>query len=139
MPIIIAHIHADQGAVLEVQIGPTQASAEPDAAKPVIVRAMIDTGAARSSIDRGIAERLKLQPFATADMITPAAPEPRQVKQYKIDMLLRHPQIEVQVGPLSVTEASLADQGFYAIIGRDVLSKALMTYDGPRGMMLLAL
>jgi hypothetical protein len=33
---------------------------------------------------------------------------------------------------LQITEAELASQGFFVLIGRDILDSCVLTYDGPR-------
>jgi hypothetical protein len=39
---------------------------------------------------------------------------------------------------IAVIETELADQGFHFLVGRDILDRCILNYDGPNGMFQLS-
>ena len=95
---------------------------------PVTVSALIDTGATTSAIDRGTAQQLGLQPVGAILISTPSTAGV-QVPQYAVRFLLP----AGVVFETTAIEATLAGQNIGALIGRDVLSRAVFVYVGYGG------
>lgn len=92
---------------------------------PVQVTALIDTGATGSAISKGIAQRLGLQPVGVIPVSTPSSANV-PMSLYAIRFLLPN----TLVFETTAIEAELQDQGIGALIGRDVLSQAVLVYIG---------
>jgi aspartyl protease len=95
---------------------------------PVTVDALIDTGAARSAVDKGTAARLGLQPVGAALIATPTT-ESAQVPVYAVRFVLP----DAVVFEVTAIEATLAGQNIGALLGRDLLSRAVFIYVGYAG------
>jgi hypothetical protein len=49
---------------------------------------------------------------------------------YDVSLTLIHPALSLSIGNVPVAEAQLSIQGIQALIGRDVLKRCLLVYDG---------
>lgn len=100
---------------------------------PLKVVALIDTGAGQSQVDLSKLKTLELAPVARVDVFTASTgekPVPRQV--YTVDLSLAG----AKPGPLAVNlrvvgSDSLAGLKVQMLLGRDVLDRCLLAYDGP--------
>jgi predicted aspartyl protease len=97
--------------------------------------ALIDTGASRSAIDEQVAKDLGL-PIVNVAKMTSASHEEHPCNLYPVQFSIL-PNIVFQ-SPQTVG-AKLATQGFVAIIGRDVLQKCVLIYNGGSGQITLCL
>lgn len=103
---------------------------------PIKGLALVDTGASVSCIDTNTARQLKLPVVGTVIMAsashanTPTAVHPIQIKIQNAP---------VSFGAPRAMCANLANQGFIAIIGRDILSLCTMYYNGPAGQITVSL
>lgn len=104
------------------------------ASTPVAIMALLDTGASISALDPIIAHQLALQDRGTTYIHTPStgrAVAPCKMFDAMVTLDASGPR------PLSLTtsviEAEFASQGFLALIGRDILNRCILTFDGPRG------
>jgi hypothetical protein len=88
--------------------------------------ALIDTGASRSGIkaDAGIPERLGVLPGRAATITT--CDEVVDCPTYELQITIDEIAFEVKA-----FESPLPGRGFDAIIGRDILNRCMLTYDGP--------
>jgi hypothetical protein len=120
-----------RGPIIDVSIAVTAAA---DAAltaagqaipPPIQVTALIDTGATGSAIARGIAQQLGLQPVAVINVTTPSSSNV-PMPAYAVRLLLPN----TIIFETTAIEAELAGQGIGALIGRDVLSQAVLVYIG---------
>ena len=100
---------------------------------PVVVLGLIDTGASLSALDESIITTLDLAARGPTSIHTPstgAAYEKRMT--YEALVVLG----EIAGKPLSKTipviSCELATQGFFALIGRDLLQYCRLIYDGPK-------
>lgn len=124
------------GVLLSVEIG-----VHPSLAKkatpgpPVFGKALVDTGATSTAIDRNVPQRLGLSPAGARDILTPNGRATAQL--YAVE--LRFPGIDLPSVPSTqVAGVTLAELGLVALIGRDMLSRFVVTYNGPLGLVTLA-
>lgn len=72
-------------------------------------------------------------------MITPSTgSQPHPCNQYDVSLVLLHPQLQLTFNSVPALESDLAHQGFHALIGREVLRRCLLVYDGQSGIFSLA-
>lgn len=118
-------------------------AAKQDIPKRIQIRAMIDTGASGTCVDPSVLKSLSLTPTGKATVNTPttgAAPEIKD--QYDVSLaipgaLATHTPLYIPT--LAVIEAELlVQQGFHALIGRDVLAMCMLMYNGATGQFSLA-
>jgi len=102
---------------------------------PVVGRALIDTGATFTAIDRGAATQLNLVAIDTIPSGTAAGPQicPR----YPARLMFPGTPIPGINLPL-VVGVDLTGQGFIVLLGRDFLASFVMTYNGPLGQFILS-
>lgn len=92
---------------------------------PVQVNALIDTGASGTCIAQGVAQQLGLQPVGVVPVSTPSSTNvPMTI--YAVRLLLPNS----VVFETTAIEGQLQAQGIGALIGRDVLSQAVLVYIG---------
>ena len=139
MPYFTLPIEQDRGALLNMQLsisGPRiEALQANDAPVPdmMTVKGLVDTGASCTCIDPSVVESLDLSRIGTTNAVTPSTgSKPQSVNQYEIGVLIySSSQEQPMVVPIiGVIEMPLINQGFHAIIGRDILSQCLLVYDG---------
>ena len=92
---------------------------------PISVLAMVDTGASLSAICNDIPPRLGLQPFNQVLVSTPTTPE--LCPQYLTQMIFPN---NVVIPNIPVVGMSLQSLSVKCLIGRDVLSKGVLIYNG---------
>jgi hypothetical protein len=100
---------------------------------PQVVLGLIDTGASISAVDETVIASLGLAPRSPISIHTPST-GPAYEKRTTHEALVI---LGETVGkPLSKTililGCELASQGFFALIGRDLLQHCRFVYDGPR-------
>jgi hypothetical protein len=72
-------------------------------------------------------------------MLTPSTGDvPHQANLFDVSFTLLHPGLSRVWKNVSVAESELVNQGFQALIGRDVLGQCLLIYDGQSGIFTLA-
>jgi hypothetical protein len=130
----------DEGAVLPVRVG---VGADAEAAlrrtgrpvpPPEELRALIDIGAGRSLIQRGLADRLGLTPVGLVEIDTPSSTN-MEAPEYRVRFWLDH-DLGLEVTAL---EAPLPGHRLGALLGRDLLANARFEYDGPRNRFTLTI
>jgi len=94
--------------------------------KPVIVKAMIDTGASCCAIQKDIPKKLKLNPVGSHKIHTPSCKD-HECYKYFIRMAIPLHQL-VYEGVF--TAVPLEAQGIDCLIGRDLLSNGILIYIG---------
>lgn len=143
MPHLTLPILAD-GPVLDVIIGVSHArrdalnKARQSIPKPVKIRALIDTGASGTVIDSAPLGKLNLQPTGQIPIHTPSTEGVPELKyQFDVSIIFVHPAATLTINEHPIIESSLAAQGIQALIGRDLLARCVLVYDGAaRGFIL---
>lgn len=109
--------------------------------KQRIMNALIDTGASCTCIDPTIIKALELAPTGKATIFTPSTGDKAHTTdQYDASLQIyktsQDPPLEIPV--IAVIASELKVQGIDALIGRDVLTYCLLSYDGQAGSYTLA-
>lgn len=128
------------GPIVDVRIEPSaDASAQISAAGrtaqvPIAVRMLIDTGAEQTAIDEDKISHWGLFYVSAGFVATMAGSKP--VRSYDLQIQLSAPGAASPwlVGPVVVMARPLAFEGrpYAGVIGRDVLDRAVFTYNGPK-------
>lgn len=136
-----------QGPLLTVLIGVSQPrllaikAAGHLAPNTILASMLIDTGASLSCVCSSIVRSLGLTPTGTIDVYTPSTGQNAvSVGTYDIGMIISGltPQDVHTIPSLSVTENDFTGQGIHGLLGRDVLSRAHMFYNGRENVYFLA-
>jgi len=113
--------------------------------QPILIRALIDTGASCTCIEPSVLETLQLTPKGQVPTYTPSTgASPHQCDQYDISLFI--PGATTAITPfnrpnllvIAATKDSLHPQGIQGLIGRDVLEHCLLQYNGTMGTFTLA-
>ena len=108
---------------------------------PVIIRALLDTGASCTCVDPTVIRKLGLTPSGTAQVHTPSTGgTPHNCNQFDIALyvIMDGNQVHVPSVIIPVIESDLNQQGIQALIGRDILNQSVLHYDGPQRSVSLA-
>jgi predicted aspartyl protease len=131
-----------RGPVFNVQLSPalaiTAALARQNALipAPVVGMALIDTGASMSSIDNQVAASLGLSPIDVVKMSS-ASHASTDANVYAVHFEIMGCPIEGDVG--RAIGAELAAQGLIMLVGRDILQRCTLHYNGGAGQFTLSL
>ena len=144
MPHFLLQINPS-GALINLSIGVSvsRASALKNASQPIpnsiLVQGLIDTGASGVCIDPTLTQLLSLQPTGTSEMLTPSTGNTPQITPvYDISIKIPHAGTSLDFDSVPAMESVLLNQGFHVLIGRDILSKCLLIYDGVTNLCTLA-
>jgi predicted aspartyl protease len=101
---------------------------------PRVVRALIDTGASFSSVEPTVLAALGLTPTGTIDFVTPSTGQNVVTTDtYDVDVVIykgpKDPPLSMPNLRVAACELFLR-QGIHALIGRDILSKCILIYNG---------
>ena len=106
------------------------------------VRGLVDTGASHTCVDPTVLQALQLQPTGSVQVHTPSTGGvPVSADTYDIGFAIPGPSGSTPflLPSMQVTASGLASgQGIHVLIGRDVLSQFIMTYNGTTGLFMLA-
>lgn len=138
MPSLSGRIDPRQGATvyLKVMQSPDYVAALKKAGlafrTPTSVLAILDTGASGTALDSALIRQMSLLFRDTVPVHTPTT-GPNLVYRNQFDATCVIG--ETEDVPLSATipviESEFASRGFFALIGRDVLRRCILTYNGP--------
>ena len=102
------------------------------------IRALIDTGASMTSVEPAVLQILGLTPTGTIEMVTPSTgQEVHTAETYDIDFMIGGS--DPQDTPLTIKNLRVCSselylkQGIHALIGRDVLARCILIYNGAVG------
>lgn len=131
----------DGGPVLSAFVGVSQAragalaSANQPVPQNIPIRALVDTGASCTCVDPSILDKLQLTPTGTVLVNTPStASQPHAAFQYDVQIII--PGGSAAHAPLwlpnvAVTASELvSQQGFHALVGRDILHHCVLVCNG---------
>jgi hypothetical protein len=105
------------------------------------VRALLDTGASGTCVDPIIFTALGLQPTGSIPMLTPSTGQtPIDADTYDVAIAIPNgPNNGLIIHNMPVTSSELfAAQGFHVLVGRDILSRCILTYNGALDLFMLA-
>lgn len=139
MPYFTRQVAPNGGLILAATVGVSQArrtalvAANESIPNLVPVQALVDTGAGCTCVDPSVLKQLKLTPTGITSVSTPSTgANPAKVNQYDVAIIIQTaqnlPLLVFQNIP--VVESELAFQGFQMLLGRDILSRCLLVYDG---------
>ena len=100
---------------------------------PVKIEGLIDTGASRTAVDARVITRLRLPPRGTVDVWTVSeAATPLAFEEFDVilDVLIPPQDVSAASFTIPVIAAPLEALGVQALIGRDVLGKGMLIYNG---------
>lgn len=99
---------------------------------PIIIDALIDTGAFCTCVDPSVIQALGLTPTGNVPIMTPSTGTgTHQCNQYDVSIAVMMNTDFKIIDTIPVLEAHLAQQGHKALIGRDILSQGILIYNGP--------
>jgi hypothetical protein len=109
----------------------------------VPIRLLVDTGASNTCIDPGPLTQLGLTPTGVVSVMTASSGnQPHSCEQYDVSLYV--PGALATHAPLLVANLAvmrsdlLMSQGIHGLLGRDVLSRCLMAYNGVSGTFTIA-
>lgn len=149
MPYFTLQITVPGGPILNGFIGVSLArrnalvAANQAVPNPAQIRGLIDTGASGTCVDPSVLTILGLSPTGSVTVNTPSTGnQPHVADQYDVSLLIpgalaTHAPLTVPNLPVMCAEL-LTAQGFHALIGRDILSRCLFSYNGAMGLFTLA-
>ncbi|HEV3270748.1 MAG TPA: aspartyl protease family protein [Candidatus Methylacidiphilales bacterium] len=110
---------------------------------PVTIRVLLDTGAGVTAIDAQVLNQLGITPRGVMPCHTPSTKDgaAHNLRVFDVGLGFIHipnPPASLVFNPIPVVEAHLAHQGIQGLIGRDVLAKCLLTYNGQANTFSLA-
>lgn len=109
--------------------------------QPQLITGLVDTGASSTAIDPNVIQALGLQATGSMPILTPSTGStPAQADTYDVSLIipLGPSGMSFTIPALQIFESTLSVQGIKALIGRDVLSNALLVYDGRSNLFSLA-
>jgi hypothetical protein len=100
---------------------------------PQVVLGLIDTGASISAVDETVITSLDLAPRSPISIHTPSTgPAYEKRITYEALVVLGETTRKPLSKTILVLGCELASQGFFALIGRDLLQYCRLVYDGPK-------
>lgn len=100
---------------------------------------LIDTGASGTCVDPTLIAKLGLPPTGAAPMQTPSTNgTPVQCNLYDVSVFIPDGQGGFMTPALPVMECNLAAQGILGLIGRDILNRCTLIYNGSANFVTLA-
>ena len=126
---------ASVGPRLPVQVGITSKLATSYAEQgheipaPIDGYALFDTGASVTCVDESVLVQLDILPVGIMNVSTPSDPS-KAVNTYTCALYFPGRPLQ-DIDPSFVAGVQLQNQGYIALIGRDILRNILMIYDGP--------
>ena len=110
--------------------------------KAPVASGLLDTGASCTCVDPSILQALGLKPTGETQLLTPSTGNvPERADEYDCGVFIFAESTEnpYAIRNLPVVETPLLQsQGFHALIGRDVLAKCVLIYNGSANTYTLA-
>lgn len=143
MPCLKLH-SSDKGLSLRVALGASFAQADATFGEgnppPLPVEAIIDTGASITCVDSEVVQILRLKPIGEALVRTLGGEAaPRRFKTFAVSLRFESAEGVRKIFPAAqVVSASFYQTGIQALIGRDILNRAILQSSGFSGLATLA-
>jgi hypothetical protein len=135
-PVVNAGVSVSEGRRLALE------AAESPVPQMQVIRALIDTGASFTSIDPAVLAALNLTPTGTIEIVTPSTGQGTHTADtYDVDFKIGAGPNDI---PLSISNLRIAScdlflrQGIHALIGRDILQRCILMYNGSASIFSLA-
>lgn len=133
MPILKRDLDPRGRPTIELYVG--RPSAEADLRPPcpsILVRALVDTGASTTNIEHGVFDRLGLSPVGQMFVHTASTGrDPILANRYAVDLSLGGEETGILATDLEVFAVEdLSGSGVEALLGRDILGRGLLIFDG---------
>lgn len=146
MPSINQQI-VEHGPLIEVYVGVSTphrdalVKAQAPVPPAILCRLLVDTGASCTCVDPDITKQLNLSPRGSVSVHTPStgAGNTHTCAQYDVSLMLVHSSFRRVFTAIPVLASSLSHQGIDGLLGRDVLSKCLLVYNGELQFFTLAI
>jgi hypothetical protein len=100
---------------------------------PVVIRGLIDTGASCTCIDMSVISALQLQQTGTVPIHTPSTgSSPHVCPQYDILLasFMENNQVHLLSLVIPVIGVDFSNHTYKALVGRDVLARGMLVYNG---------
>jgi hypothetical protein len=100
---------------------------------PIVVKALVDTGASHTVVDPTVLKTLMLTPKRIAKTITPTTGDkPHKCYTYDVSFHIPLGTATSLFSKLAweVSCLDLKHQGFEVLLGRDILAEGILVYDG---------
>jgi len=144
MPYLTNHFTAD-GPLIEVFINASQPrlAALRKAGQPtpaaVKIRLLVDTGASSTCIDAKVIKQLGIAATGSVAIHTPSTGTiPQACNLYDVAILIADPVHSHALPVVPVIESDFSTQRIDGLLGRDILSKMLLIYDGKAARLTLS-
>ncbi len=144
MPFLTNHFTTD-GPLVEVFINaslPRLAAlrnAGQAAPTPAKIRLLVDTGASSTCIDAKVMKQLGIAATGSVPIHTPSTGTvPQSCDLYDVGIVILDPIHSHSIPIVPVIESDFSTQGIDGLLGRDILSKMLLIYDGKAGRFTLS-
>jgi len=109
----------------------------------VQIRGLIDTGASCTCVDPSVITALSLPPTGSVSMLTPSTgATPHATAQYDAALIIppsQAGQLPLVFQTIPIVGSDLKAQGIDALLGRDILSRCVLLYNGGPGLGLFTL
>ena len=146
MKVITSFIDSKGRPVVTLYVSPSEPQIEARQAigerspPPVGIVAMVDTGASRSFVQRSVIEQLGVEPVGEDLVYTASSgPEPELLGVYAVQMFFPGMTGGVLDPDLRVIGSDgMVGLGVQALIGRDLLGRCLLFWNGPESQFTLA-
>jgi len=111
--------------------------------RAVNLKALIDTGASVTGIDEGVLDQLGYPPIGVSSLATPSGTS--QTGVYMVRLVIpsqRDPGFppnipRIVIDNVRVIAVKLGKQPYKVLLGRDVLSRMVLVYNGPQALITL--
>jgi len=143
VPQLNLHAHSN-GLILDAKVGysvprRTQMYKQGKTVPPAVeVTLIVDTGADSTMLNSQVMRSLGLTPTGQTRVLTSGSngvPELCDVYDIELEILNRaQPQHSWRISALEVLARSLENQGTEGMLGRDVLQRGILHYNGPKGI-----